>query len=98
MEPWNVTDVVVRQGAVAAIKELTRHRMDAMRPRWHIGSLGHSENAELRTKLKHKFGLQVLHSAGEISKQEELAGVNGLSGEDVLAVDMSQPDRCQIQP
>ena len=86
MEPWNVTDVVVRQGAVAAI------------PRWHIGSLGHSENAELRTKLKHKFGLQVLHSAGEISKQEELAGVNGLSGEDVLAVDMSQPDRCQIQP
>jgi hypothetical protein len=47
-----------------------------MRPRGEIGSLGHVENTELRAKLKHKRGLRVLYSVGQISKEKELSGIN----------------------
>ena len=47
MEPWKVANVVVRLGLIAVIEELADDRIDAMRPRWEIGSFGHGENAEL---------------------------------------------------
>ena len=83
METWKVANVVIRLGGIAVIKELADDRVDAVRPRGNFGRRGHGEDAELRAKLKHQCGLQVLHSVREISKEEELAGINCLSGKHV---------------